>query len=257
MADFSGFGPRRKVSGGIEARTKRGAFGETWWGRHFVTAMEQLADPGRISRGRTYARGGQVLTLGIERGEIHGDVQGSQLDPFSASVYVEPLSESEVAALVERVRFSPGMLGELASGAIPIALGPMLLPQDKRQLDFDCNCPDDGWPCKHAAALMYIAAEQIDASALSILDLRGVDLDTIIASIEGAVDVAEQGVDDLDDWFGDSRARPALPAPEFAAAPDDLDPLVLRRALRSAGADEREVGAVVAELASLYRRLGE
>ncbi|SNS84984.1 SWIM zinc finger family protein [Rhodococcoides kyotonense] len=250
MADFSQYGKRRKVKGGIEARNKRGAFGETWWGRHFVTAMEELADPGRIARGRTYARGGQVLNLGIERGQIYGEVQGSQLEPFSASVTVDPLSQGEVAALMARVTSNPGMLAELASNAIPQALASALLPHDRGQLDFDCTCPDDGWPCKHAAALMYIAAEHIDASATTILTLRGVDLDQLIEGVgEAEVEV------DRDDWFGDDMPFPSLPKPNFAPAVDDLDSMVLRRAMRSTGSDEHEVTQAVADLKAFYSRL--
>ncbi len=250
MVDFSQYGKRRKAKGGIESRNKRGAFGQTWWGRHFVTAMEDLADPGRIARGRTYARQGQVLTLGVERGQIYGEVQGSQLEPFSASVTVDPLTEGQVSALMDRVRSNPGMLAELASNAIPQALASTLLPHDRGQLDFDCSCPDDGWPCKHAAALMYIAAEHIDASAATILTLRGVDLDQLI---EG---VGEAEVEfDRDDWFGDGATFPSLPTVEFSPAMDDLDPVLLRRVFRAGGAEENDVSSAVAELASFYRRL--
>lgn len=248
--DFSEYGKRRKAKGGIESRNKRGAFGQTWWGRHFVTAMEELADPGRIARGRTYARQGQVLNLGVERGQIYGDVQGSQLDPFSASVTVEPLTDGEIAALIGRVGSNPGMLAELASNAIPQALASTLLPNHKGQLDFDCTCPDDGWPCKHAAALMYIAAEHIDASATTILTLRGVDLDLLIESVGDA-----EPETDRSDWFGDRATFPTLPNPDFAPAMDDLDPLLLRRAFRAGSTEEREVSAAVAELSRLYQRL--
>lgn len=250
MADFSQYGKRRKAKGGIEARTKRGAFGQTWWGRHFVTAMEDLADPGRIARGKTYARQGQVLRLGVERGQIYGEVQGSQLEPFSASVTVDPLTAGQISALVDRVRSQPGMLAELASNAIPQALASALLPHDKGQLDFDCTCPDDGWPCKHAAALMYIAAEHIDASAGTILTLRGVDLDLLI---EGVGDGEAEF--DRDDWFGDDASFPALPRVTFAAAMDDLDPAVLRRVFRADGSEEHEVSRAVADLKAFYDRL--
>lgn len=250
MADFSQYGKRRKVKGGIESQNKRGAFGQTWWGRHFVTAMEDLADPGRIARGRTYARGGQVLNLGVEQGQIYGEVQGSQLEPFSASVTVDPLTDGQIAALIERVSSNPGMLAELASNAIPQALASVLLPHDKGQLDFDCTCPDDGWPCKHAAALMYIAAEHIDASAATILTLRGVDLDQLI---EGVGDTETEF--DRRDWFADKASFPALPKVAFSAAVDDLDPLILRKVFRADGSEEHEVSRAVADLKAFYERL--
>lgn len=250
MVDFSQYGKRRKAKGGIESQNKRGAFGQTWWGRHFVTAMEELADPGRIARGRTYARQGQVLNLGVERGQIYGEVQGSQLEPFSASVMVDPLTEGQISALIDRVRSNPGMLAELASNAIPQALASVLLPHDKGQLDFDCTCPDDGWPCKHAAALMYIAAEHIDASAATILTLRGVDLDLLI---EGVGDAEVEF--DRDDWFADKASFPALPKVGSTPAMDDLDPLILRKVFRADGSDEHEVSRAVADLRAFYDRL--
>ncbi|OZD65790.1 hypothetical protein CH263_12570 [Rhodococcus sp. 06-1059B-a] len=250
MVDFSQYGKRRKAKGGIESRNKRGAFGQTWWGRHFVTAMEDLADPGRIARGRTYARQGQVLNLGVERGQIYGEVQGSQLEPFSASITVDPLTDGRISALMSRVASNPGMLAELASNSIPQALASILLPHDRGQLDFDCTCPDDGWPCKHAAALMYIAAEHVDASAATILTLRGVDLDQLIEGVGDGDDEFDSG-----DWFGDDARLPALPKPTSAPAMDDLDPLILRKVFRADGSNEAEVSRAVAELRALYNRL--
>ena len=31
-------------------------FGRTWWGQRFIAALEQFTDPGRLGRGRSYAR---------------------------------------------------------------------------------------------------------------------------------------------------------------------------------------------------------
>ena len=37
----------------------------------------------------------------------------------------------------------------------------------------DCSCPDDGYPCKHAAALCYQTARLLDADPFVLLLLRG------------------------------------------------------------------------------------
>ena len=48
------FPPGKRIAGdGIRARSKRGAFATTWWGRRFVDAMEEVAGAGRVARGRT------------------------------------------------------------------------------------------------------------------------------------------------------------------------------------------------------------
>ena len=50
----------------------RRSFGATWWGRAWLDALEHRArlDPGRLSRGRSYARRGSVLELTVSPGEV-------------------------------------------------------------------------------------------------------------------------------------------------------------------------------------------
>ena len=52
--------PPRPVEGGIKARGERGSLGERWWSRRFIDLLESFADEGRLARGRSYARKGQV-----------------------------------------------------------------------------------------------------------------------------------------------------------------------------------------------------
>ncbi|MGZ4603438.1 MAG: SWIM zinc finger family protein, partial [Kineosporiaceae bacterium] len=58
------------VEGGLVARSERGAIGSTWWSKRFVAALEALSMGGRLTRGRTYARKGQVLTLDVRPGVV-------------------------------------------------------------------------------------------------------------------------------------------------------------------------------------------
>ncbi|CAM2873127.1 SWIM zinc finger family protein [Skermania piniformis] len=246
--DFSRYGTRRPVRGGIEARSRRGGFGRNWWSRAFVELLEQVADSGRAGRGRTYARQGQVVTMQIEPGMVVAEVQGSQPQPFLVELRVRRLDESASAELTEAIRATPGMLAEIVSGVLPESLGELLMPTGA-DLDFDCSCPDPGWPCKHAVALGYLAAERLDEAPIEMLTVRGVVLDTLISDVETGATV------DPDDPFGDRSVLPALPSPAYRPAPDDLDPVLLRKALRSTAEDERTVAAGLRDLAGLYRRL--
>lgn len=247
FTDFSQFGPRRRVVGGIEARSRRGSFGSTWWGRALIDAVEALADAGRLSRGRTYARAGQVVSLQVGAGVVVAEVQGSQPLPFTSTLSIKPLDDDAVAELIDTVRTTPGMLAAIAGGSVPHELGPLLLPSRASELDFDCTCPDSGWPCKHVAAVAYLTAEHIDERPLDILTLRGVDFDTLISGVE-----SESADLTTDDPYGEFTELPALPRVEFRPALEDLDPTHLRRALRSVSYEEREVAAGVRELAALY-----
>ncbi|MGS2808955.1 SWIM zinc finger family protein [Nocardia sp. MW-W600-9] len=245
MTDFSQFGPRRPVTGGAKAR---GGFGRTWWGRSLLDAVEQVADAGRLSRGRTYARAGQVVNYRIERGAVTAEVQGSQPSPFTSVLAIRPLRAEEIDLLLAEIREAPGMLAEIASGALPPALGPHLLPTTASELDFSCSCPDMGWPCKHVAAVCYLLAERLDEQPGEILTLRGLDLDTLIGGVEKSTRTTESG-----DPYGDDLNLPELPRIEFHAVLDDLDPIPLRRALRMSTEDEQTAATGLRELRSLYQ----
>src|SRR3954465_4239723 len=75
-----------RVEGGLVARSERGAIGSTWWSRRFVAVLESLSMGGRLTRGRTYARKGQVLELGVRPGAVTSTVQGSRPQPYQVSI---------------------------------------------------------------------------------------------------------------------------------------------------------------------------
>lgn len=243
---------RRTVRGGIETPNRRGAFAKTWWGRALIDAVEAVADPGRLSRGRNYARAGQVVSMQIENGAVVGEVQGSQPKPFTSVFALRPLSEDQVGELIDLVGRTPGMLAEIVSGALSPELGPLLLPAEFGEFTFDCTCPDDGDPCKHVAAIAYLTAERLDERPEDILTLRGIDPDTLINGVEAAA-----AQPDYSDFYGDAIELPALPLVEVRPAIDDVDPIPLRSALRLLGGDERTVTAALRELQQLYHIMTE
>jgi uncharacterized Zn finger protein len=251
MADFSEFGRRRPVSGGVGARSRRGAFARTFWGKSFVEVVERLAEPGRLARGRTYARAGQVVSYRIEPGVVAAEVQGSQPRPFATTCDIRRLRDEEVELLVELIRGSPGMLARVVSGDLPRELAPHLLPETAADIDFGCTCPDPGWPCKHAIAVACLLAERLDDHPRDLLTLRGLSLDTLISGVEAAAPEGEE----FTDPYGESLELPALPAPGIRPAPDDLDPALLRRALRMLSADEPTAAEAGRALVTVYAAL--
>ena len=72
----------RETRCGIKSRTARGhAYGTNWWSRRWVTVIEQCIDAARISRGKSYARRGQVVSISIEPGLVTAFVQGTRKTP--------------------------------------------------------------------------------------------------------------------------------------------------------------------------------
>ena len=67
------------VEGGLSTSKVRGAMAESWWSKRFVEVLESFGLGGRMQRGRTYARKGQIISLEINPGLLVAQVQGSQI----------------------------------------------------------------------------------------------------------------------------------------------------------------------------------
>jgi len=237
--DLDSFG-RRRPGTGRPLRAQRGRIARTWWSQHFVAALEDGGDRGRLSRGRTYARAGQVGELRPQRGAVTARVQGSRDRPYLVEVGVRRWSATEVEAVVAVVVENPLLLAPLFAGDVPPALvglleevGVDLLPA-AGDVTYDCSCPDDGEPCKHAAALVYVLAERLDDEPATALTLRGVELAELLRRIEDAASGPSAALEDLG-AFTAVFHRATGPVPDVPIGPhvpgrtvvDDLDEVVL------------------------------
>src|SRR5689334_8187379 len=87
--------PRSKplaAQGGIKAESRQGDFGKSWWAKRWQSVLEGFRIGGRLARGRTYARDGQVLSVAVGEGEVTASVQGSRVKPYDVSIKVKVLS---------------------------------------------------------------------------------------------------------------------------------------------------------------------
>jgi hypothetical protein len=108
-------GPRLPASG-IRAQTRRGAFGKSWWASRWIAALERLVDPGRLARGRTYARAGQVVSLEIGADGVSASVQGSRPTPYQVSITFRPLGDDAWQRVVDRMAAEAGVKVRVISG---------------------------------------------------------------------------------------------------------------------------------------------
>jgi len=91
----------RQAKGGIKAQSKRGKFGESWWAQRWIAVLESFDLGGRLSRGRSYARNGQVLSIDIEEGSVRAKVQGSRPKPYDVKIAVKTLAKAQWQAVAE------------------------------------------------------------------------------------------------------------------------------------------------------------
>lgn len=214
---YSDHRPRR-VANGIKAKSERGAIGETWWSKRWVKVLESMGMGTRLTRGRSYARAGQVLSLDIEPGRVKAKVQGSMRQPYKIKIEVEPLSdqawERVIAAMAAQAIFAAKLLtGEMpdnieeAFASVHLSLFP--LRQD--DLYTSCSCPDWANPCKHIAATYYIMAERFDEDPFLIFTLRGRTKEQIINALREKRALAAPPGQAVDAAFAQEEASSDVP----------------------------------------------
>src|SRR5438046_10327975 len=91
----------RAAKGGIKAQSKRGSFGESWWAKRWIQVLESFDIGARLGRGRSYARGGQVLSIDIDKGEVTAQVQGSRPKPYDITIQIKVLAPKEWKQIAE------------------------------------------------------------------------------------------------------------------------------------------------------------
>jgi uncharacterized Zn finger protein len=266
---FDQYGPPLPASG-IVARSRRGAIGESWWSGRFLAVLTELGVGGRLDRGKHYARAGQVTALTVAPGAITATVQGSRSEPYAVRIGLRTFADEAWEAILDALAADSWYAAALLAGEVPDDLedvlarvGLSLFPQGSGELPMDCSCPDWSVPCKHLAAVAYLAAEEFDEDPFALLRWRGRDRATLLAALRERRDAGAATPTALTDLL-DRFHTPGAPVPEpdpgprpssrpvAALAPpsdallDELPPLVL-----ADGTDVREV------LRPLYRRLGE
>ncbi|MEV5820970.1 SWIM zinc finger family protein [Micromonospora haikouensis] len=248
---FADYGRPRRVEGGLRARSTRGAIGRSWWSRRFLEVLESFALGTRLTRGRSYARAGQVLDLDVAPGVVTARVQGSRPRPYQVRIAVEPFPaarwEQVEAALAAQAFFSARLLaGDLPAELEELfaATGVPLFPAGVGELDQHCSCPDHAVPCKHLAATFYLLAEAFDADPFELLHWRGrrrADLLDRLRTLRAAT--TDRGGDDggtvAPGSTGDGRDAAATPGDPGTPSTGDG-----RGAVATADDDGRAVPAV-------------
>jgi uncharacterized Zn finger protein len=178
------------AQGGIKAESRQGDFGKSWWARRWQSVLEGFRIGGRLARGRTYARAGQVLSIDINTGEVKASVQGSRPKPYSVSIKVTVLDEEEWGKVLEVLSRQALFVAKLLAGEMPHDIERAftqaklsLFPQKRGDLKTDCSCPDDANPCKHIAAVYYLLGEEFDRDPFLLFRLRGLDREKLLAHL--------------------------------------------------------------------------
>jgi uncharacterized Zn finger protein len=186
---FGYFKPSRPrlVKGGIRAQSKGGKFGESWWAKRWISVLESFNIGARLGRGRSYARGGQVLSIEVDKGRIRAKVQGSRPKPYEVAIQVMALSSADWQKVVRELSKQAIFMAKLLAGEMPQDIEKVfndarlsVFPEKLKDLKTECSCPDWSNPCKHIAAVYYLLGEEFDRDPFLIFKLRGMSRDEFL-----------------------------------------------------------------------------
>jgi uncharacterized Zn finger protein len=237
------------AKGGIKARSQKGGFAQSWWGQRWITILESFGLGGRLTRGRSYARRGQVVNLEMADGVAGASVQGSRPQPYMVRIALKKIDGAQRAKLAGALGADMAVAAKLIGGNLPPEVeqcfeqaGVPLFPHRINDLKTSCSCPDSSNPCKHIAAVYYLIAEEFDRDPFLLLQMRGLARDEFMTLLGG--DRPRRG-----DEAEEGRAQAAQPEPLTA------DP---QRFWRGVPMPEQVYGDFTAgeEAAPLAKRLG-
>ncbi|MHA1122566.1 MAG: SWIM zinc finger family protein [Candidatus Heimdallarchaeota archaeon] len=170
----------RKVKDGIKPKNPDGKFGNKWWSKKWLEALEFFEYDKRVIQGRFYAREGQIRSLEIDKGCIRAKVQGTKIKPFSVTIKLQILTDHAWQNILEQMAGNASLFSKLLIDKFPEDLSKIfmrfnypLFPNNDDDLLTSCTCSDWANPCKHTAAVYYILSDIIEYDPFILLLIRG------------------------------------------------------------------------------------
>lgn len=213
------------------------------WGELFINAVAANARRSRLARGESYLRENRLISPEIMPGVLTARVQGSQRRPYRVQVTTPLVGHRERRILSALLREKPEFAAAMKRGELPPDLDGLTLragaPLIPRKFRHFCTCPDaPASPCKHAAALCFLAAEEFAGHPLHLLLWRGLEEswwhDTFVsppdydAMLPPPRDERDGEAEEADELRGEEAASPAgAPGDREAAAADPATAAVL------------------------------
>jgi uncharacterized Zn finger protein len=169
---------------------RQSEFGSIWWAKRWISAIERVVDPGRLGRGRSYARGGHVSAIDVGPGLIRARVMGSRPQPYRVQIRLNVISPTEWDKVLDQLASQALFAAKLLAGEMPptvdeafAAAGVALFPATASDLQTECSCPDWANPCKHVAAVHYLLGAEFDSDPFLLFKLRGRTKDEVVVAL--------------------------------------------------------------------------
>lgn len=153
---------------------------KTWWGEKFLEVLKSFIEEGRLQRGSAYRTPNRLSNYRQEQNTVSATMMGN-INPYFG-VYKVPYYNSQItfsklsnaAFIISNIESDPLLLAKLVTRELPSTIS-TILPQNSKEIETSCSCPDLENPCKHIAGLYLKIAEEIDYNPLLLFELRGIE----------------------------------------------------------------------------------
>ncbi|MBE9143126.1 SWIM zinc finger family protein [Planktothrix mougeotii] len=161
-----------------------------WWSQQWLDLLDKYRFKKRLERARNYARQGNVLNIDFKDQKVLAQVQGTQPEPYTVSLWLDVFSDEEwnyiIETLSQRAIFSAKLLaGEMPQDIEDVfaANGLRLFPFSLDNVHSECSCPDKANPCKHIGAVYYMLGDRFSEDPFVLFQLRGRTQEQIITTL--------------------------------------------------------------------------
>lgn len=208
-------GPRRvrhgvKLAGVLQTPPEASEEAGVRLARRLLNLLESLIDSVQLADGLEYAKTGQIIDIEFRPGLIEAHIQGTAARPYQTNCRWPVFNQEQWRQIIDAMTGEAGHAAKLLAGELPARLDELLgslnpplslLPADASQIKFECTCPamsaEDSTPpppCKHVAALAYVAAERMAQQPLLMFSLLGLPSEQLLEELQHARTVHSRGI---------------------------------------------------------------
>lgn len=163
---------------------KKIEYGQTWWGKQWLTSLEQIKDESRFATGTAYAQQGAVQDLKINtKCLVEARVALGASMVYQQQLKLMPFSDKQKRQWISLLKEKAHFLSALLNKNIPKELVLLEKTMDQPLLQFSledwkmaCSCAQQRLPCKHLVAVLLQLSQLMDQNPIDAFKLRGLDL---------------------------------------------------------------------------------
>jgi uncharacterized Zn finger protein len=161
-----------------------------WWSQRWLDLLDSYRFKKRLERARNYSRQGNVLSIEFKGAKVLARVQGSEVEPYKVSLFLDAFSDEEWGYVIETMSQKSIFAAKLLAGEMPQNIedvftsnGLSLFPFTLGDVHSKCSCPDKAVPCKHIGAVYYQLGDRFSEDPFVLFQLRGRTREKIISDL--------------------------------------------------------------------------